>query len=180
MAASMRVRPSRRAMSSLEATTPFSSRSMSSRLSSRINRVVVGCALAAAFAVQPAFAAKKDDDYKLAQAAEARGDAIVAAKLYCALRDEDEKFKDVAQKCTMWMNETRRMRTQDEKRLADGEQALKEGRLDDAEDALKKIKIADLAARAKDDLNKIAALRSESAATAGAEAKFQQGVQAYN
>src|SRR5258707_625312 len=130
---------------------------MSSRSSNRINRAVVGGVLIAVLAVAPVFAAKKDDDYKLAQAAEGRGDAIAAAKLYCALRDEDEKFKDVAQKCTMWMNETKRLRGQDEKRLADARQAIREGWLDDAEALLNKIKISHPAAPAKHDLNSIAA-----------------------
>src|SRR4051794_1399998 len=169
-----------------EAPTFYSSRSMSNRSSNRTKRALrhatrklTSAAMCAALLTAPAFASKKDDDYKKAQAAEGRGDAIEAAKMYCALRDEDEKFKDVVAKCNMWSQETRRLRQQDVKRLEEGRQALKEGRLDDAEDLLKKIKIADLAAQAKDDLSAIAAKRSEANAASAADAKFQQGVQAY-
>jgi hypothetical protein len=137
-------------------------------------------ALAVALLALPAHASKKDDDYKRAQQAVATGDVITAARLFCALADEDSKFKDVVSQCEVYKNETKRQRNVEQKRLDDARAAAKAGKLDEAEDLLRKIKIADLADQAKDELGRIAGLRSQQNAAASAERSFQQAVQAYN
>ena len=47
----------------------------------------------------PAWASKKDDDYKAAQAAAAAGQYENAMKLYCAVAKEDANYKDAKQNC---------------------------------------------------------------------------------
>jgi len=136
--------------------------------------------LALVFASAPAFAAKKDDDYKKAQQAVAAGDVIAAAKFFCAVADEDPKYKDAATQCATYNNETKILRSRDNQRLSDARAAIKNGKLEDAEELLKKIKIPDLAEQAKDDLSRIATLRSEQSAAAAVDRNFQQAVQAYN
>ena len=133
-----------------------------------------------ALSASPALASKKDDDYKKAQQAVAAGDVITAARLFCALADEDPKFKDVVSQCEVYKNETKRERALEQKHLDDARQDIKAGRLDEAEDLLHKIKIADLAEQAKDELSRVAGLRSQQNASASAERNFQQAVQAYN
>src|SRR6266446_6557106 len=125
----------------------FSSGSMSKKYSKPTSRLLLALALMLV-ATAPAFASKKDDDYKKAKAAEDAGNSAEAARLYCALRDEDEKFKDVSMKCNMWMDVMKKLRKQDEQRMAEGEQAFKERRYDDAEQKFKNVKVADLAGQA--------------------------------
>lgn len=128
----------------------------------------------------PAFASKKDDDYKKAKAAEDAGNSAEAARLYCALRDEDEKFKDVAAKCNMWADVMKKLRQKDMQRMAEGEQAFKEGRYDDAEQKFRNVTVADLAAQAKEYLTKINAARAAAADAAASDSRFQQATNAYN
>jgi hypothetical protein len=145
---------------------------MSKAFSSRTNTVLFTLA-AVLMAASPAQASKKDDQYKLAKQAMDAGKADEAAQIFCAIAKEDSGFKDVQMMCNVMTTEAGRIRKQDEKRFADGEQAFKEGRYDDAEQKFQNVKTAPLAAQAKDYLGKITAGRAE-------EGKFQQGVQAYN
>jgi hypothetical protein len=152
---------------------------MSTRSSIRISGRL-GLALAVALIAVPAHASKKDDDYRKAQEAVAANDVINAAKYFCAAADADPKYKDAASQCETYTNETKRLRKLDEKRLEDARANIKAGKLDEAEDLLHKIKIADLADQAKDELGKIASLKSQQNAAASAERNFQQAVQTYN
>ena len=153
---------------------------MSKKSLIRTSRAWIAPALVVALLTLPSYASKKDDDYKKAQQAVAAGDVRTAAGLFCALADEDPKFKDVVSQCEIYKNETKRQRGVEQKRLDDARAAIKAGKLDEAEDLLHKIKIADLADQAKDELTKVAGLRSQQNAAAAAEKGFQQAVQAYN
>ena len=148
--------------------------------------LVAGLALALCL---PAWASKKDDDYKAAQAAAAAGQADEAAKLFCAVAKEDPNYKDAKLNCETIRRELDKEEGRNEGRYADGVKAFDAGDLDVAEQKFRNIRSGQYLSEAQNYLNsKIPQARREAAARAAAQqsndaamnTKFDQAVQAYN
>lgn len=159
---------------------------MLNRYCSRISYVLVACfALALSL---PAWAAKKDDDYKAAQAAAAAGQYDQAVKLYCAVAKEDPNYKDAKLNCDIMTKELLKEEGRNEFRYTAGVKAFDAGDFDTAEQNFKNVRSGQYLADAQNYLNvKIPQARKEAAARqqqqnndAAMNAKFDQAVQAYN
>lgn len=153
----------------------------------------VQCALLGALTFMlclPAWASKKDDDYKAAQAAAAAGQNDEAMKLYCAVAKEDPGYKDAKQNCDNIKMELLKEEGRNEGRYSDGVKAFDAGDYDAAEQKFRNIRSGQYLADAQNYLNaKIPQARKDAAARAAAaqsnndaamNAKFDQAVQAYN
>src|SRR5438270_9767954 len=88
----------------------------------------------------PAFAGKKDDYYKAAQAAAAQGNVSEAARLYCAAAQEDANYKDAQQNCNIMGQEVARENKRNDDRFADGVKAFNSGDFDTAEQKFRNVK----------------------------------------
>ena len=138
----------------------------------------------------PAWASKKDDDYKAAQAAAAAGQNEDAMKLYCSVAKEDPGYKDAKQNCDNIKTELLKEEGRNEGRYSDGVKAFDAGDYDGAEQKFRNIRSGQYLADAQNYLNvKIPQARKDAAARAAAaqnsndaamNAKFDQAVQAYN
>ena len=160
---------------------------MLTRYCNRISCLLVAC-LALAVSL-PAWATKKDDDYKAAQAAAAAGQYDQAMKLYCSVAKEDPNYKDAKQNCDNIKMELLKEEGRNEGRYSDGVKAFDSGDLDQAEQKFRNIRSGQYYADAQNYLNvKIPQARKEAAARqqqqqnndAAMNAKFDQAVQAYN
>src|SRR5262245_44469757 len=87
----------------------------------------------------PAWASKKDDDYKAAQAAAAAGQYDQAMKLYCAVAKEDPNYKDARQNCDNIRTELLKEEGRNEGRWTDGVKAFDSGDYDLAEQKFRNI-----------------------------------------
>jgi len=137
----------------------------------------------------PAWASKKDDDYKAAQAAAAAGQYENAMKLYCAVAKEDANYKDAKQNCENIRTELLKEEGRNEGRFSDGVKAFDAGDYDQAEQKLRNIRSGQYYADAQNYLNsRIPQARRDAAARAATaqnndsamNAKFDQALQAYN
>src|SRR3989454_10159958 len=88
----------------------------------------------------PAFAGKKEDLYKAAQAAAGQGNVSEAARLYCAAAQEDATYKDAQQNCNIMAQEVARENRRNDDRFADGVKAFNSGDFDTAEQKFKNVK----------------------------------------
>jgi hypothetical protein len=138
----------------------------------------------------PAWAGKKDDDYKAAQAAAAAGQNEDAMKLFCAVAKEDPNYKDAKQNCDNIKTELLKEEGRNEGRYTDGVKAFDAGDYDQAEQKFRNIRSGQYLADAQNYLNvKIPQARKDAAARAAAAQssndaamndKFNAAVQAYN
>ena len=139
--------------------------------------------LALVFAALPAFAGKKDDYYKAAQAAAGKGDVAEAARLYCAAAQEDSSYKDAQQNCNIMGQEVARENRRNDDRFADGVKAFNSGDFDTAEQKFRNVKSGPHMADAQTYLSAKIPQAKSAAANASNEsamsAKFDQGVAAY-
>src|SRR3954471_23160967 len=88
----------------------------------------------------PAFAGKKEDLYKAAQAAAGQGNVSEAARLYCAAAQEDATYKDAQQNCNIMAQEVARENRRNDDRYDAGVKAFNAGDLDTAEQKFKNVK----------------------------------------
>src|SRR5581483_6135396 len=159
---------------------------------SRSFRCLLGGALALSLCL-PAWASKKDDDYKAAQTAAAAGQNEEAMKLYCSVAKEDPGYKDAKQNCENIKTELLKEEGRNEGRYSDGVKAFDSGDYDQAEQKFRNIRSGQYLADAQNYLTvKIPQARKDAAARAAAaqnaaqsndaamNAKFDQAVQAYN
>jgi hypothetical protein len=134
----------------------------------------------------PAWASKKDDDYKDAQAAAAAGQYDQAMKLFCSVAKEDANYKDAKQNCENIKMELLKEEGRNEGRYSDGVKAFDAGDYDLAEQKFRNIRSGQYYNDAQNYLNnKIPQARKDAAARAqnndtAMSAKFDQAVQAYN
>src|SRR4051794_13365439 len=131
----------------------------------------------------PAFAGKKDDYYKAAQAAAGKGDVAEAARLYCAAAQEDPSYKDAQQNCNIMGQEVARENKRNDDRFTDGVKAFNSGDFDTAEQKFRNVKSGPHMADAQAYLSAKIPQAKSAAANASNEsamsAKFDQGVAAY-
>ncbi len=134
-----------------------------------------------------AFAARKDDLYKQAQAAVSANRLREAARLFCEVAKEDAAYKDAKQNCTIYTQEADRERKRNEDRFQEGVKAFQDKRWDDAEQKFKNVRSGPRVEEAKQYINsRIPGAKSAVAAAAAGEEnekamaqRFEQGVQAY-
>ena len=130
-----------------------------------------------------AFAAKKDDLYKQAQAAVSAGKVEDAARLFCEVAKEDAAYKDAKQNCTIYTQEAERERKRNDDRFQEGVRLFNEGKFDDAEQKFKNVRTGPRVDEARQYISSRIPAAKEKIKTAGQEeewaARFQQGVQAY-
>ncbi len=130
-----------------------------------------------------AFAARKDDLYKQAQAAVSSGKVEEAARLFCEVAKEDSAYKDAKQNCTIYTQEADRERKRNEDRFQEGVRAFQDKRWDDAEQKFKNVRSGPRVEEARQYIN--SRIPAAKAAAAGEEnekvmaQRFDQGVQAY-
>lgn len=130
-----------------------------------------------------AFAARKDDLYKQAQAAVSSGKVEDAARLFCEVAKEDAAYKDAKQNCTIYTQEADRERKRNEDRFQEGVRAFQDKRWDDAEQKFKNVRSGPRVEEARQYVN--SRIPAAKAAAAGEEnekvmaQRFEQGVQAY-
>jgi len=140
-------------------------------------------ALALIVTAVPAFAGKKEDLYKQAQAAAGQGNVSEAARLYCAAAQEDATYKDAQQNCNIMAQEVARENRRNDDRFADGVKAFNSGDFDTAEQKFKNVKTGPHMAEAQAYVSSKIPQAKASAANASNEsamsAKFDQGVSAY-
>jgi hypothetical protein len=164
---------------------------MLTRFCNRINWTLWVLTGALAFLLcLPAWASKKDDDYKAAQAAAAAGQNEDAMKLYCAVAKEDPNYKDAKQNCDNIKTELLKEEGRNEGRYSDGVKAFDAGDYDLAEQKFRNVRSGQYLAEAQNYLNvKIPQARKDAAARAAAQqssneaamnGRFDQAVQAYN
>src|SRR3954462_9504441 len=131
----------------------------------------------------PAFAGKKEDLYKAAQAAAGQGNVAEAARLYCAAAQEDATYKDAQQNCNIMAQEVARENRRNDDRFADGVKAFNSGDFETAEQKFKNVKSGPHLAEAQAYVSSKIPQAKASAANASNEsalsAKFDQGVSAY-
>ena len=131
----------------------------------------------------PAFADKKGDLYKAAQAAAGQGNVSEAARLYCAAAQEDATYKDAQQNCNIMAQEVARENRRNDDRYADGVKAFNSGDFDTAEQKFKNVKSGPHMAEAQTYLSVKIPQAKAAAANASNEsamsAKFDQGVTAF-
>src|SRR5438270_8477274 len=140
-------------------------------------------AIVLVLAAVPAFAGKKEDLYKAAQAAAGQGNVSEAARLYCAAAQEDATYKDAQQNCNIMAQEVARENRRNDDRFADGVKAFNSGDFDTAEQKFKNVKSGPHMADAQAYLSSKIPQAKSAAASASNEsamsAKFDQGVAAY-
>ncbi|MGH9669553.1 MAG: hypothetical protein ACRD3A_05505, partial [Terriglobales bacterium] len=130
-----------------------------------------------------AFAARKDDLYKQAQAAIASGKVDDAARLFCEVAKEDAAYKDAKQNCTIYTQEAERERKRNEDRFQEGLRAFQDKRWDDAEQKFKNVRSGPRVEEARQYIN--SRIPAAKAAATGEEnekvmaQRFDTGVQAY-
>lgn len=143
------------------------------------NRTLFSLLLAALLA-PAAFAGKKEDLLKQAQAAVSSRNLEEAARAYCELARMDSKYQG---DCNINTQEAERERKRNEDRFAEGLKFFHSGAWDDAEQKLKNIKTGPRLAEAQRMLAQIPGKRreaEENANDAALNARFDQAVQAYN
>lgn len=154
------------------------------RSSETTDRRVVWLGLAV-FLLVPlsAFADKKDDLYKQAQAAASAGKVEDAARAYCELARMDAKYKDAQMNCNVMKQEAERERKRNEDRFQEGVAAFNAGRWDDAEQKFRNIRGGPRLDEAKQYLaSRIPAAKAAKANEANEAAmsgKFDDAVGAY-
>jgi hypothetical protein len=130
-----------------------------------------------------AFASKKDDLYKAAQAAAGQGNVQEAARLYCAAAQEDATYKDAQQNCNIMAQEVARENRRNDDRFADGVKAFNSGDFETAAQKFNNIKSGPHLADAQAYINSKIPQAKSAAANASNDsamsAKFDQGVAAY-
>jgi tetratricopeptide (TPR) repeat protein len=130
-----------------------------------------------------AFADKKDDLYKQAQAAASAGKVEEAARLYCELAKMDAKYKDAQLNCNVMKQEAERERKRNEDRFQEGVAAFNAGRWDDAEQKFRNIRGGPRLDEAKQYLASripaAKAAKANEANEAAMSAKFDDAVGAY-
>jgi outer membrane protein assembly factor BamD (BamD/ComL family) len=130
-----------------------------------------------------AFAAKKDDLYKQAQAAVNSGKVEEAARLFCEVAKEDAAYKDAKQNCQIYTSEAERERKRNDDRFQEGVKAFQDKRWDDAEQKFKNVRSGPRLDEARQYINsRIPAARAAEAGEANEKVmaqRFDQGVQAY-
>ncbi|HXE90109.1 MAG TPA: hypothetical protein VNK82_04005 [Terriglobales bacterium] len=130
-----------------------------------------------------AFADKKDDLYKQAQAAASAGKVEDAARLYCQLAGMDAKYKDAQMNCNVMKQEAERERKRNEDRFQEGVAAFNAGRWDDAEQKFRNIRGGPRLEEARQYLSsRIPAAKAAKAAEANESAmsaRFDDAVGAY-
>ncbi|MGH9601753.1 MAG: hypothetical protein ACRD24_05130 [Terriglobales bacterium] len=130
-----------------------------------------------------AFAARKDDLYKQAQAAVGAGKVEEAARLFCEVAKEDAAYKDAKQNCTIYTQEAERERKRNDDRFQEGVRAFQDKRWDDAEQKFKNVRSGPRVEEARQYIN--SRIPAAKAAVAGEEnekvmaQRFDTGVQAY-
>ena len=131
----------------------------------------------------PAFAGKKEDLYKQAQAAAGQGNVSEAARLYCAAAQEDATYKDAQQNCNIMAQEVARENRRNDDRFADGVKAFNSGDFDTAEQKLKNVKsgphMADAQAYLSSKIPQAKVAATNASNESSMNAKFDQGVAAY-
>ncbi|MFL6299011.1 MAG: hypothetical protein ACJ71N_00215 [Terriglobales bacterium] len=130
----------------------------------------------------PAFAGKKEDLIKQAQAAAGNGNVQEAARLYCAAAQMDSSDKDAQQNCNIMAQEVARENRKNDDRFTDGVKAFNSGDFDTAEQKFKNIKTGSHLADAQGYLARIPQARAAAASASNESAmaaKFDQGVAAY-
>jgi hypothetical protein len=131
----------------------------------------------------PAFASKKDDLYKAAQAAAGQGNVQEAARLYCAAAQEDATYKDAQQNCNIMAQEVARENRRNDDRFADGVKAFNSGDFDTATQKFNNIKsgphLAEAQAYVSTKIPQARAAAANASNDSAMSAKFDQGVAAY-
>src|SRR3954466_12345400 len=146
-----------------------------------MNRTLIAIVLF--FAAIPAFAGKKEDLYKAAQAAAGQGNVSEAARLYCAAAQEDATYKDAQQNCNIMAQEVARENRRNDDRFADGVKAFNSGDYETATQKFNNIKSGSHVAEAQTYISTKIPQAKSAAANASNDsamaAKFDQGVAAY-
>jgi hypothetical protein len=136
-----------------------------------------------ALAAIPAFAGKKEDLYKAAQAAAGQGNVSEAARLYCAAAQEDASYKDAQQNCNIMAQEVARENRRNDDRFADGVKAFNTSDFDTAEQKFKNVKtgphMAEAQAYVSTKIPQARAAAANASNESAMSAKFEQGVAAY-
>jgi hypothetical protein len=131
----------------------------------------------------PAFAGKKEDLYKAAQAAAGQGNVQEAARLYCAAAQEDATYKDAQQNCNIMAQEVARENRRNDDRYADGVKAFNSGDYETAAQKFNNIKsgshVADAQAYLSTKIPQAKAAAANASNDSAMAAKFDQGVAAY-
>src|SRR4051812_28944153 len=131
----------------------------------------------------PAFAGKKEDLYKAAQAAAGQGNVSEAARLYCAAAQEDASYKDAQQNCNIMAQEVARENRRNDDRFADGVKAFNSGDFETATQKFNNIKSGSHLAEAQGYLTTKIPQAKSAAANASNDsamaAKFEQGIAAF-
>src|SRR6267154_1310592 len=140
-------------------------------------------AIVLVLAAIPAFAGKKEDLYKAAQAAAGQGNVAEAARLYCAAAQEDASYKDAQQNCNIMGQEVARENKRNDDRFADGVKAFNSGDFDTAEQKFRNVKsgphMADAQAYLSTKIPQAKAAAASASNESAMSAKFDQGVAAY-
>src|SRR4051812_27113816 len=140
-------------------------------------------ALVLILAAIPAFAGKKEDLYKAAQAAAGQGNVAEAARLYCAAAQEDATYKAAQQNCNIMAQEVARENRRNDDRFADGVKAFNSGDYETATQKFNNIKSGSHVAEAQAYISTKIPQAKSAAANASNDsamaAKFEQGVAAY-
>src|SRR3954467_2824325 len=140
-------------------------------------------AFALVLAAVPAFAGKKEDLYKAAQAAAGQGNVAEAARLYCAAAQEDATYKDAQQNCNIMAQEVARENRRNDDRFADGVKAFNSGDFETATQKFNNIKsgshVADAQAYISTKIPQAKSAAANASNDSAMGAKFDQGVAAY-
>jgi hypothetical protein len=135
------------------------------------------------FAAIPAFAGKKEDLYKAAQAAAGQGNVAEAARLYCAAAQEDATYKDAQQNCNIMAQEVARENRRNDDRFDAGVKAFNSGDYETAIQKFNNIKsgshVPDAQAYISTKIPQAKAAAASASNESAMGAKFDQGVSAY-
>ena len=151
----------------------------------RSSRLLTNLVIAGIIAIPAtAFADKNDDLYSKGQAAMQEGDPIAARDAFCAI---DPSYKDAKSLCDLNINEAKTKVNLHNQRYLQAIQAIQDGKYDDAEKLLKQVKLGPRVHDVPAQLQRIAELKQKKAqaeaaanAAATANARTEQGVQAFN
>src|SRR3954470_5597871 len=150
---------------------------MRNPLNSRVLAIVL------ALASIPAFAGKKEDLYKAAQAAAGQGNVSEAARLYCAAAQEDATYKDAQQNCNIMAQEVARENRRNDDRYDAGVKAFNAGDYETAIQKFNNIKsgahVADAQAYISTKIPQAKSAAANASNDSAMAAKFEQGVAAY-
>src|SRR3954468_930365 len=131
----------------------------------------------------PAYAGKKEDLYKAAQAAAGQGNVAEAARLYCAAAQEDATYKDAQQNCNIMAQEVARENRRNDDRFADGVKAFNSGDYETATQKFNNIKsgshVTDAQAYLATKIPQAKSAAANASNDSAMAAKFEQGVSAY-